>query len=600
MKITRLRSKLLLGATAMGIVMALTSMLAVSWVISGQYLNQSNALLEKASKIINEDLTDRKNNQLIASRQLAMQKNLGSTIWYLSQYQQADVNREMLFVTYQQLVKDTYKTGRVARLSEIFIYDSKGRLVTFALFDSSGELVGFVEHNPEPVFQVAMLKEGEELNRNNLRAMNSVAKIGFQFSGPLPQQESVHYAVVNGELAIESQVPIMGEAFDPGSGRQEIKQLGLVVTVQPIAQAFVDQLSRLTDTRINVFTTQGYSSGNLPAYRVPNVQAVDKIPALNEVKIEGELYYQSLIPLYSGTRLAGTIAVLNSRELVRKNTWEMIETLGLIALASLLLMLPFSWYLAVSISHPLTVLSRVFLGVASGRETLDHELGELEKRRGDELGDLTRSFIAMNDAVKQKIQQINEINASLEDKIDQRTRELRLANNELTKLATHDVLTGLPNRQLVSDRLVQALTAARRDKAHLALMFIDLDEFKPVNDTYGHDVGDLLLKEVAKRIHGCIRESDTVSRVGGDEFIVLLPIIEAGGDAGEVAEKIRLALNQPFELAGYKLRISSSIGIAIYPEHGIDESTLLKNADTAMYDAKNNGRNTVRLFQPVT
>lgn len=596
MKITRLRTRLLLGATAIGIVMAFTSMLAVSWLISGQFLNQSNALLGKASRIINDNLNDRKNNQLIASRQLATQKNLGSTIWYLAQL--ADVNREMLFSTYQQLVKDTYKIGRVAKLSRIAIYDAAGELVSFASFDNGNERVGFVEHVPAPVFQVARLKDGEELNRSNMQAMSSLANIGLAFAGELPQRESVHYAVVDGVLAIESHVPIMGEVFDPGTGKQKARQLGLVVMVQLLDQTFVDQLSRLTDIKINIFTPEGLGSGNLPAYRNPDWSGMQQAgdTAFNEIVVGGERFYQHLMPLYTDKHLVGTLAVLSSGEEVRKNTWEMIRILGLIAFAALLFVLPFAWYLANSISRPLTVLSGIFRGVASGREALSYELGEMEKKRGDELGDLAQSFIAMNDAVKQKIQQINEINASLEGKIDQRTRELRLANNELTKLATHDVLTGLPNRQLVSDRLEQALVAARRDKARVALMFIDLDDFKPVNDTYGHAVGDLLLKAVAKRIHDCIRESDTVSRVGGDEFIVLLPVVEAVQDASGVAEKIRSALNQPFELADESLRISSSIGIAIYPEHGSDESALLKNADAAMYDAKKHGRNAVKLF----
>lgn len=374
--------------------------------------------------------------------------------------------------------------------------------------------------------------------------------------------------------------------------------MGLVVMVQPLDQDFVGQMARMTDTGVNVFTEQGLGSGSLPAYRMADWrgQGDDKTPLFNEISIDGAHYYQNLMPLYNDKQRIGTIALLSSGEIVRKNTWEMMKTLVLIALAGLLLVLPFAWYLARSISHPLIVLSEIFRGVASGRETLNNDLGELEKRRGDEMGELTQSFLAMNDAVKQKIQQIN---ASLEDKIDQRTRELRLANIELTKLATHDVLTGLPNRQLVSDRLVQALTAARRDKSHLALMFIDLDEFKPINDQCGHAVGDLLLIEVAKRIYHCLRESDTVARIGGDEFIVLLPIIEAVQDASGVAEKIRSVLNQPFDLAGEHLRISSSIGIAIYPEHGSDEHTLCKNADAAMYDAKNSGRDTVRVFEAV-
>ncbi len=165
-------------------------------------------------------------------------------------------------------------------------------------------------------------------------------------------------------------------------------------------------------------------------------------------------------------------------------------------------------------------------------------------------------------------------------------------------MAQYDALTHLPNRALFNDRLQQAIAAAQRNKAHLALMFIDLDKFKPVNDTYGHGVGDLLLKDVALRIQDCLRESDTAARIGGDEFVILLPTIGTQQDASKVGEKILHALNQPFELAGHNLQISSSIGVAVYPKHGVDEKLLVKSADIAMYHAKKNGRNNVKMFQP--
>lgn len=599
MKILHLRNKILLGGATIGIVMTLTFMLAVSWVISEQYQNQSKALLTKATRIVNDNLAERRHSLLESSRRLAAQKNLGSTIWYLAQYAEADIKREMLFVTYQQLVKDTQKIGRVAKLSRVALYDGSGHLFSFILFDKNKEIVGFVEHKSAPVFHVATLNEGEELNRDNLKSMSTLAGVECELSGAKPHQEGVNYVVKEGQLTIESRVPIMGETLEGGSGKPLMKQLGLVVMLQPVDQSFVDQLSRMTDTSINIFTPQGLSSGNLPDYQTPDQEGVGRsdLPAFNEIKVGAERYHQSLIPLYAGFDQVGTIAVLNSLGIVEKNSSQIIGILAMISFASFLLILPFAWYLANSISRPLVVLSQVFRGVASGRDTLSHELGVLEKRRGDELGDLTQSFIAMNDAVKQKITQIHEINATLEEKIDQRTRELRLANAELTKLASHDVLTGLPNRKLVSELLERALAAARRDKLHVGLMFIDLDEFKPVNDQYGHAMGDLLLIEAAKRIHGCIRDSDTVSRIGGDEFIILLPVIDAVQDACLVAEKIRQALNLPFEIKNKSLSITSSIGIAIYPEHGSDENTLLKNADDAMYDAKKNGRNRVKLFQ---
>lgn len=178
------------------------------------------------------------------------------------------------------------------------------------------------------------------------------------------------------------------------------------------------------------------------------------------------------------------------------------------------------------------------------------------------------------------------------DITDQKLNEQRMLHQ-----SQHDILTGLPNRALLNDRMQQAIISARRDQMHMALLFLDLDKFKPINDTQGHAVGDLLLKEVAERMRACVRESDTVSRVGGDEFVILLPHIDEEQVAVRVAEKIRHALNQPFALAGYRLHISSSTGVAVYPEHGQDEVALLKNADIAMYYAKKTGRNDVIVYR---
>jgi diguanylate cyclase (GGDEF)-like protein len=163
-------------------------------------------------------------------------------------------------------------------------------------------------------------------------------------------------------------------------------------------------------------------------------------------------------------------------------------------------------------------------------------------------------------------------------------------------MALYDGLTDLPNRKLFTDRLLHALTRAKRDKTQVAVMFIDLDRFKPVNDEFGHAVGDLLLKEVAKRLQHSVRESDTVARLGGDEFVALFPYIQESHGDMIVAEKILKALAEPFHIDGRILHISSSIGIAIYPQDGNDEKMLLKNADTAMYHAKKSGRNNIKFF----
>ncbi|MHB8887024.1 MAG: diguanylate cyclase domain-containing protein [Methylovirgula sp.] len=164
--------------------------------------------------------------------------------------------------------------------------------------------------------------------------------------------------------------------------------------------------------------------------------------------------------------------------------------------------------------------------------------------------------------------------------------------------AHHDMLTGLPNRTLLRDRLDQAIAVAKRDQTCLALLFIDLDKFKAVNDTFGHEVGDLLLSEVAKRISLCLRQSDSACRIGGDEFVVLLPNIKTVEYALQVANKIHAVLARPFNPGGHKSHISASTGIALFPKHADDAESLVKNADSAMYHAKQNGRGNVQFYQP--
>ena len=163
---------------------------------------------------------------------------------------------------------------------------------------------------------------------------------------------------------------------------------------------------------------------------------------------------------------------------------------------------------------------------------------------------------------------------------------------QIYKLAYYDALTELPNRRLLKDRLKQALNQAKRFQRSLAVMFLDLDHFKEVNDSLGHDAGDELLKIIAGRLIACVRGADTVCRQGGDEFIIVLEEIAHPGDAASVAEKIIEAINQPILLQGETVRITTSIGIAVYPVNGTDDAmTLIKDADRAMYDAKDKGRN---------
>jgi len=176
--------------------------------------------------------------------------------------------------------------------------------------------------------------------------------------------------------------------------------------------------------------------------------------------------------------------------------------------------------------------------------------------------------------------------------------ERKRSEERIRHLAEHDALTNLPNRVLLGDRLSQAIVQAQREGRQMALIFLDLDRFKNINDSLGHQIGDQLLQVVAERIHQCVRASDTVSRQGGDEFIMLLPEIAHPSDAARVAEKLLEALAHPCLIEGHELTVTASLGIGIYPDDGADPATLIRNADTAMYHSKESGRNAYHFFRP--
>jgi len=170
---------------------------------------------------------------------------------------------------------------------------------------------------------------------------------------------------------------------------------------------------------------------------------------------------------------------------------------------------------------------------------------------------------------------------------------LQVANQELRSVALYDALTGLPNRMLLEDRVRQAINRAARSRRLFALMFIDLDRFKPVNDDFGHGIGDMLLRQVGARLEGVTRKEDTVARMGGDEFIVLLTELTSRNEAAIVGQKLLNELNRPFRIESHDISVSGSIGVSIYPEDGDDINALVSKADAAMYQVKREGRNGV-------
>jgi diguanylate cyclase (GGDEF)-like protein/PAS domain S-box-containing protein len=169
---------------------------------------------------------------------------------------------------------------------------------------------------------------------------------------------------------------------------------------------------------------------------------------------------------------------------------------------------------------------------------------------------------------------------------------------QITHSAEHDFLTGLPNRMLLNDRIGQAIAMAQRDLMPVAVLFLDLDGFKHINDSLGHPIGDKLLQSIAKRLVDCVRASDTVSRQGGDEFVVLLPQAEHPEDAATIASRLLRAVAEAHSIDQRDLHVTTSIGVSVYPDDGQDAETLIKNADTAMYQAKENGRQSFQFFKP--
>lgn len=239
------------------------------------------------------------------------------------------------------------------------------------------------------------------------------------------------------------------------------------------------------------------------------------------------------------------------------------------------------------------------------KQIAEGELGyQIQVKGKDELAQTAVSFNQMSAKLKhldaeraKKEAEIRQLNQALEQRVTERTTQLQDANTQLEHQALHDSLTNLPNRALFHDRLSNTLSSAQRSQELFALIGLDLDLFKEINDTLGHHAGDLVLQHVAQACHKILRESDTVARMGGDEFSILLPKVTGMEHAMQVAQRVLAAIKEPLQIDGHLIEVSASLGIAIYPEHGDDELTLIMHGDAAMYEAKRQKLG-VAVYQP--
>ena len=270
-----------------------------------------------------------------------------------------------------------------------------------------------------------------------------------------------------------------------------------------------------------------------------------------------------------------------------------------LAILNLVMVGMFSLALGYYLTRGLNALQQGTKQIAEG------ELGyQIQVKGKDELAQTAVSFNEMSAKLKhldaeraKKEAEIRQLNQALEQRVTERTTQLQDANTQLEHQALHDSLTNLPNRALFHDRLSNTLSSAQRSHELFALIGLDLDLFKEINDTLGHHAGDLVLQHVAQACHKILRESDTVARMGGDEFSILLPKVTDREHAMQIAQRVLAAIKEPLQIDGHLIEVSASLGIAIYPEHGDDELTLIMHGDAAMYEAKRQKLG-VALYQP--
>jgi diguanylate cyclase (GGDEF)-like protein len=320
----------------------------------------------------------------------------------------------------------------------------------------------------------------------------------------------------------------------------------------------------------------------------------DSIPLTHPGKesgsINGNLFVAAPVKLED--RMIGSILLVSDMSYWKqRQLLHLIIALGVL-LASFIVAMMISSRLQREVSEPILKLAETARRIT---EANDYSF-RAKKLTRDEIGSLVDDFNSMLQQIEVQDDELKKVKEGLEETVKVRTEELTELARQLEHQAYHDTLTGLANRSTFDDHLQLAIDQSKRYGGQLAVLFLDLDRFKVVNDTLGHAVGDKLLIQVAKRFSACMRASDTLVRLGGDEFGVLLMQVNSASDAADVAHKLINSIAEPIEVDGYSLHPSTSIGISLFPDDGNNAETILKNADTAMYRSKDHGYNQITFF----
>ena len=359
----------------------------------------------------------------------------------------------------------------------------------------------------------------------------------------------------------------------------------------------------IVDQAQHPLLSRGYAGASVPTTPM-ELPTAGKVSAVQSDTLAGR-YVDVVVPVYTPSHIARGLSD-ESRPIagyVRlgmsfDRAWarlrlNLIGALSVVAMV-VIMAIVVTLLLTRRIVAPIRQLMRAARAVGAGKLDV-----YIPAKSSDELALLTHTFNHMTQRLAESQAEVATYQRTLEDKVAQRTKELEVATAQAYKLAQHDILTGLPNRSLLNQRLKQIVAQASRDGNQVACLFLDFDHFKRINDTLGHDAGDQLLQAVAQRLTSAVRETDTVARLGGDEFVLILPGLDPANSAFEtmsVLTRVRESFLAPFRLADQTPTLTCSIGVSVYPLDATDPNGLIKQADTAMYAAKEAGRNAYRFY----
>lgn len=448
---------------------------------------------------------------------------------------------------------------KLSRNHEMAIYGNDGELIAFASLGEQGYQLGYLSFEGGKPQLFKRMEGYAEFQPGKLPALSAV---NMQHVALYPNERTdpaiiLTYMRLGGKLSIASNLSV----FESRSGRP-LAHLEMAHNLDP---AYFAQLSR----EMGITIAYGFSHGGTPA-AVPWEHRED--PTALKIADSGEHYVSVLEKEVFGgpVYFSVTVDMAVQNAVLNTHRWRFLLLMALIAVLISLLM------------------SRVIRQYLS--LPLDKLMGQIQRV---EAGDYTTAVaVASGDELERISLSVNQ----LAHAVQERESSLERSRNEQEYLSNHDALTGLPNRRFFASRLEHALDLARRNHTELAVLFMDVDQFKLVNDTLGHDIGDELLAQIGARLQQCLRSSDTLARIGGDEFNVLLENVGEMAEVESVLTKCIAQFHEPFTCASHEINATVSIGIAIYPKDGADSISMLKHADLAVYKAKESGRDRYSFF----